>query len=549
MKKRALAIVLALTSVLYSATGCGSKESSTATGNGTAANGGDGLEVTISVAAELASMDSNLITSGESMVVCGQTLEGLYTYNASGELVLGMAESVDISEDGMTYTFTIRDDAYWSNGTPVTADDFEYGFKRLANPATGATYAFMLMTAGVVNAESVCYGGGDIDSLGVSATDERTLVINLDRPVTYFPSLMTGTYFMPINREFCESQGDQYGLSKDNIIANGPYILKQWEPGDMQYTLERNPYYYGADQISVSKIHYQVITDSQQAIMAWEQGKIDQISLTGDLAMMYAEDPAFDSIKSAMLWYIAANNEVFGLDNPNMRMAIALCFDKNVICDNILKNGSIPANFAIPEYFATDRNNRTFREAAGKTYLEYNKELALEYYNKACEELGTSEFTYELLFDDAAAVKSIAEYLQAEIESTLPGVTIKLNVMSKNQRVETMTAHDFELGLTRWGADYQDATTYLDMWTTNSAYNYGSWSNEEYDALMAQVNVEYANQFEKRLDAMIKAEEVVMNEAGIIPVYQAASAYLTNSGLNVPKTPTGQYLWKYATAK
>lgn len=546
MKKK-MKIVLATWLVMSLFAGCGTKETAgTATESVSETTG---LEVTIAVSAELASMDSNLITSGESMIVCNQTLEGLYTYNANGELVLGMAKDVEISEDGMTYTFTIRDDAFWSNGTPVTADDFEYSFKRLANPQTGATYAFMLMTAGIVNAQSVCYGGGDINSLGVNAVDEHTLVINLDRPVAYFPSLMVGTYFMPINREFCEAQGDQYGLSKENIIANGPYILKQWVPGDMLYTLEKNPYYYGSDNITVNKISYQVITDSQQAVMAWEQGKIDQISLSGDLAVMYANDAAFTSIKSAMLWYIAANNNTFGLDNANMRMALALSFDKNIICESILKNGSVPANFAIPEYFAVDENNKSFRDSANQTYLEYNKALAQEYYEKACEELGTNEFTFNLLFDDAEDTKSIAEYIQSEIQSALPGITITLSVMSKNQRVEQMTAHAFDLGLTRWGADYQDATTYLDMWTTNNSYNYGSWSNAEYDTLMEKVNGEYANQLEKRLEAMIKAEEVILSEAGIIPVYQATAAYLTNEKLSVPATPAGQYLWKYAVTK
>lgn len=548
MKKK-ISVIIASILVLIMSAGCGSNHNNVPKTTTVQGNNGSGLEVSIAVSAELASMDSSLITSGESMIVCNQTLEGLYTYNSNGELVLGMAKDVNLSEDGMTYTFTIRDDAFWSNGTPVTAYDFEYSFKRLANPQTGATYAFMLMTAGVVNAQSVCYGGGNIDSLGVAATDEHTLVINLDRPIAYFPSLMTGTYFMPINKEFCEAQGDQYGLSKDNVIANGPYILKQWVPGDMLYSLEKNPYYYGADNITVDKINYQVITDSQQAVMAWEQGKIDQISLSGDLAVMYANDPAFNSIKSAMLWYIAANNNTFGLANPNMRMAIALAIDKNVVCDSILKNGSVPANFAIPEYFAMDENNKTFRESANQLYLGHNKELAAEYYSKACDELGTDTFSFDLLFDDAEETKSIAEYMQSEIQSTLPGVTITLSVMSKNQRVEQMTAHDFDLGLTRWGADYQDATTYLDMWTTGNSYNYGSWSNEEYDSLMSLVNGEYANQIDKRLEAMIKAEEVIMSEAGIIPVYQATSTYLTNVKLSVPTTPAGIYLWKFATVK
>lgn len=554
MKKKILTMITTICMLAAFVTGCGGN-GSTADGNSTAAgsitdaketNADGSFGITLAVAAELSSMDSNIITSGESMVVCNQTMEGLYKYNEKGELVPGMAESVDISEDGLTYTFTIRD-AKWSNGTSVTAHDFEYGWKRLANPETGATYAFMLMTAGVKNAEEVCYGGGDLDSLGCHAEDDKTFVVELDRPVAYFPSLMTGTYFFPINQEYCESQGDQYGLSKENVIACGPYVLTQWQPGEMKSVLTKNESYYDASNVKVDSITYNVITDTQQAIMAWENGNIDQISITGDTAVMYKDDPAFDALQQ--VWYIAVNEEVSGLENKNLRMAFALAYDKTSICENILKNGSIPANFVIPENFALDHNNVYFRDAANATYLESDKTLALEYYNKACEELGQNTFTFELLYDDAEDTKNIAQFIQSEIQSALPGVTITLQVQPKNQRVEAMNNHQFELGLTRWGADYQDATTYLDMWTTGNSYNYGSYSNPEYDALMERVNGEYATDLDARLDAMIEAESIILNDAGVLPVYQSTATYLTNTDLEVPTTPSNMYLWRYATKK
>lgn len=557
MKKKVLTMLTAVSLLTATLAGCGSSdtsgsssavttESSVATAEAAASN--ENFNITLSIAAELASMDSNIITSGESMMVCNQTMEGLYKYNEKGELVLGMADNVDISEDGMTYTFTIRD-AKWSNGTAVTAHDFEYGWKRLANPDTGATYAFMLMTAGVKNAEEVCYGGGDLDSLGCYAVDDKTFVVELDRPVAYFPSLMTGTYFMPINEEYCQAQGDQYGLSKDHVIACGPYILSQWEPGEMKSVLTKNENYYDADNVTVDSITYNVITDTQQAIMAWENGDMDQITITGDTAVMYKDDPAFDALQSATLWYIAVNEQVSGLENKNLRMALALAFDKTSICENILMNGSIPANFVIPENFALDHNNVYFRDAANATYLESDKELALEYYEKACEELGQSEFTFELLYDDAEDTRNIAQFIQSELQSALPGITITLQVQPKNQRVEAMNNHQFELGLTRWGADYQDATTFLDMWTTGNSYNYGSYSNAEYDALMEKVNGEYATDLDARLDAMIEAEAVILGDAGVLPVYQVTATYLTNTDIEVPTTPSNMYLWKYAVKK
>ena len=190
-----------------------------------------------------------------------------------------------------------------------------------------------------------------------------------------------------------------------------------------------------------------------------------------------------------------------------------------------------------------------FRDAANATYLESDKALALEYYNKACEELGQNTFTFELLYDDAEDTRNIAQFIQSEIQSTLPGVTITLQVQPKNQRVEAMNNHQFELGLTRWGADYQDATTYLDMWTTGSSYNYGFYSNPEYDELMKKVNGEYATDLDARLEAMIEAEAIIMNDAGVLPVYQSTATYLTNTELEAPTTPSNMYIWRYEKKK
>lgn len=562
--KRVMAAGLVLAMSMMSIGGCGSTSSpntditaqgsttegtaSTEPNGGTSTTSEEPLDIVIRSAAELASMDGSLITSGESMQVYRQTSEGLYKYDQEGLLVPGMAEKIEVSEDGLTYTFTIRD-AVWSNGTPVTANDFAYSWKRLGNPNTGAEYAYMLTVAGIKNAGAVITGEADVETLGVTALDEKTFVVELERPVAYFPSLLTGTYFLPINEEFCEAQGDQYGLTMENVMACGPFVLTSWQPGDTVAVVTKNESYYDADAIEVNSITYSTIKDTQQAIMAWESGTIDNISITGDMVEMYSSDPGYQSRQASMLWYMAANNAVPGLDNANLRTALALSYDKQAICDNILKNGSIAADFAVPEAFALDSNGVYFRDAANATYLESDKAKAAEYFSKACEELGQTEFNFELLYDDAEDTKNIAQFLQSEIQSTLPGVTITLKVQPKNNRVELMTSHNFELGLTRWGADYQDGTTFLDMWTTGNSYNYGNWSNAEYDALMAEVSGSLAADLEGRVANMIAAEKIVMDEAGILPVYQVCNAYLVNPDIDVFYNVQSGYLWQYATRK
>ncbi|MDO4633073.1 MAG: peptide ABC transporter substrate-binding protein [Eubacteriales bacterium] len=505
----------------------------------------DEENIAVHLTAEISTMDTNLIATAENMMIAYQTNEGLYTYDENGTATLGMADSVDISEDGLTYTFIIRD-AQWSDGTPVTANDFEYSWKRLADPDTGATYAFMVGTAGIKNAAAVTSGEAEVDTLGVEAVDDKTLVVELDKPVPYLPSLLIGPYFMPINQEFCEAQGDQYGLTKDNILSNGPFQLTDWEPGSLEVTVSKNPNYYGADNVLINSITYKTITDSQQAIMAWETGDLDEINITGDNVLLYKDNEAFSARETPMLWYIAANTAVEGLENANLRLALALAYDKDAIVNNILQNDSVPANFAVPTKFAKNADGVTFRETADATYLASDKEAAKEYFAKAVEELGKSEFTFELLYDDADDTKNIAQFIQSEIQTTLPGVTINLQVQPKKQRTELMNNKEFELGLTRWGADYQDATTFLNLWTSDSAYNYGSWSNADYDALMAQVNGEFAADNEARVNAMVEAESIVMSEAGILPVYQTTTTYLTNPKYVVPVNEKGQNIWKHA---
>lgn len=219
------------------------------------------------------------------------TNEGLYKYDADGNISLGMASDVEISEDGCTYTFTIRDDAYWSNGDPVTANDFYYSWRRLADPANGCTYAYMLITAGVKNAMEVIYGEAELDELGISAPDDQTFIVELDAPKSYFTELLTGSYFMPVNQEYCEECGDQFMLDLEHSIYCGAFVMSDWEVGGTTYTLTKNEDYYDADSVTTDSISYTVMTDDQAKILAWESGELDQVQLTGDYIAMYADDP------------------------------------------------------------------------------------------------------------------------------------------------------------------------------------------------------------------------------------------------------------------
>ena len=525
-----LLAMLSIITLAFSFTACGG----TSTPNNGASTektstAGDPLKVHIDV--EVASMDPQIAVDGTSFEVLAAITEGLYSLDADGSPIPAMADKVEKSEDGLTYTVTLKD-AKWSNGTPVTANDFVFAWRRLADPKTASEYAFMVGIAGLKNAEDVLAGKVSPDKLGVTAKDDKTLVIELDTPVPFFESLMAFPSFYPVNEEFYNKCGDKFATSVDTILSNGAFKVTSYEPAATTINLEKNPDYWDAGAVKLPGIQYQVIKDSQQTMLAYQNGELDVATLSGEQVEQFQSDPEFKNIMAGYFWYISPNLKTPGLENENLRKAIALSYDKDAIVNNILKDGSIKADFAVPTLLATGPDGKDFREGTD-TYLSTDKTKALEYYNKAKAELGKDSFTYTMIVEDTESAQNVAQFIQAEIQTTLPGMTINIETMPKKNRVERMQEGTFELGLTRWGPDYADPMTYLDMWTTNSPNNYGFWSNAEYDKIIESAKKgELALDVNARWDALKKAEKMVMDEAVIFPVYQKGNAVMIKKNVS-----------------
>ena len=528
--KKILAM-LSITTLAFSFTACGgvtSTPNAGATAENTSA-AGDSLKVHIDV--EVASMDPQVAVDGTSFEVLAAVTEGLYSLDADGSAIPAMADKVEKSEDGLTYTVTLKD-AKWSNGTPVTANDFVFAWRRLVDPKTASEYAFMGGIAGLKNADDISAGKVSPDQLGVTAKDDKTLVIELDTPVPFFESLMAFPSFFPVNEEFYNKCGDKFATTVDTILCNGAFKVTSYEPAATTINLEKNPDYWDADKVQLSGIQYQVIKDSQQAMLAYQNGDLDVATLSGEQVEQFQADPEFQSIMAGYLWYISPNLKTPGLENENLRKALALSYDKDAIINNILKDGSIKADFAVPTLLATGPDGKDFRDGTA-TYLSTDKAKALEYYNKAKEELGKDSFTYTMIVEDTESAQNVAQFIQAEIQTTLPGMTINIETMPKKNRVERMQDGTFELGLTRWGPDYADPMTYLDMWTTDSPNNYGFWSNSEFDQIIQSAKKgELALDVNARWDALKKAEKMVMDEAVIFPVYQKGNAVMIKKNVS-----------------
>ena len=463
--------------------------------------------------------------------------DGLMQMDADGQPVPAIAESYDLSEDGTVYTFHLREDAVWSNGDPVTAADFVFGWQRAVDPAVASEYAYMLSDIGQVqNAAEIIAGEMDKSELGIKALDDYTLEVTLNVPVSYFLSLMYFPTFYPVNQAFYESVGDTFATSPGTTLSNGAFVLDAYEPAATAFHLTKNPDYYNADSVQLAGLNYQVIQDSQQALMSYQTGDLDITLVNGEQVDQVKDDPEFTTIGAGYLWYVSPNMDaVPELANLNIRLAMTFALDREAITQDVLKDGSTPVYTAVPPQFATGPDGSDFAEDQTRyaDVCAYDADKALEYWNQGLSELGISSLTLDMVVDADDAPQKVAQVLKEQWETTLPGLTVNLVIEPKKQRVEDMQNGNFQIGLTRWGPDYADPMTYLSMWVTGNSNNYGLWSNAEYDAIIAECTTgDLCTDAEGRWARLYDAEKIVMDEAVIFPLYAQCNAEMVSSNVS-----------------
>ncbi len=534
MKKTKVTVAIAMAAVMaLGLVGCGSSDSadSSTDASATAASTTD-MNVMLETPVE--SLDPQQATDGTSFEVIADYTDGLMQMDSEGQAVNAIAEDVQVSDDGLTYTFTIREDAVWSNGTPVTAADFVFGWQRAVDPEVASEYSYMLSDIGQVkNAAEIIAGEMDKSELGVTAVDEHTLQVELNVPVSYFLSLMYFPTFYPVNEEFYNSCGDTFGTSPETVLSNGAFVLDSYEPAATAFHLTKNEDYYNADSVQLSGLAYQVIQDSQQALMSYQTGALDTTLVNGEQVDQVKDDPEFLSVGAGYLWYVSPNiDAVPALANLNIRMALTNAIDREAITSDVLKDGSTPTYTAVPVDFATGPDGSDFSEDQSKysDVCAYDTTAAADYWAAGLEELGITELTLDMVVDSDDAPQKVAQVLKEEWETALPGLTVNLTVEPKKQRVQDMQDGNFEIALTRWGPDYADPMTYLSMWVTGNSNNYGLWSNAEYDSIIAECTTgDLCTDAEGRWSAMADAEKIVMEEAVIFPLYTQCNAEMMSS--------------------
>ncbi|MFJ7970504.1 peptide ABC transporter substrate-binding protein [Psychrobacillus sp. NPDC096389] len=507
--------------------------------------------------AEIPTMDSALVTDAVGFDLLNNVNEGLYRLNQDNVAEPALSEGEPtVSEDGLVYTFTLRD-ANWSDGSPVTANDFEFAWKRAMNPDTASEYGPYMMDGVIKNATEIMEGSVEYTELGVKALDEKTLEVTLEKPIPYFLSLMSFGTFLPQSEEFVTAQGANYAKNSEALLYNGPFTLANWDGTGLSWQLLKNEEYWDKDTVKLTEINYDVVKEPGTAVNLYSEGQKDRAGLSGEFAMQYAADPELITESETSVFYFKYNQERLGektpLANVNIREAMSKAFNKQDLVDVVLANGSVPANYLIPKDFTFDADANDFRDVNGDM-AEFNVEEAKAAFEKGLSELGVSELTIEILNGDTEAAKKMGEYLANQLQTNLPGLTVKLKEVPFNVRLDLDTNQDYDMQIAGWGPDYQDPYTFMNLWLTGGGNNKMSYSNPEYDKLVNSAANELALDPEARWQALADAEKLLIDEDyGIGPIYQRGLMFLQKPYVKgIVAHPFGgdySYKWAYIEGK
>jgi len=469
------------------------------------------------------SLDPQLVEAVESSDIVRDLFEGLLSQDALGNNVPGVALRYDVSDDKKTYTFHLRK-SNWSNGEPVTAHDFVYAWQRAVDPATASPYAWYMEMMAIKNGAAIIKKGMSPKELGVEAVDDYTFKVSLEAPLPYFPSMVTHTTTFPSPKATVEKFGKDW-TRPDNIVSNGAYVLTQWTLKEKNVR-ERNTNYWNNDQTILNKVTALVINDENQALIRFKAGDIDKTEIpAGQYPAMKKSHPdeaySFPRLCNYYYTFNLSDSGPAAFKDVRVRQALSYALDRNVIVKNVLKGGQFPAytftpgataGFEIPqvEYATWTQKQRDAKAVELLAAAGYSKANPLE---------------FDMLYNTDEAHKKVATVVSQMWKQKL-GVKAVLANQEWKTFLETRKKQAFQLARGAWCGDYNEASTFLDLMTTQAGYNHGKWLNKEVDSLMsaaktsATPNVNYT-----------KVEQLMADEMPVIPLYHYTGIYMIKNTL------------------
>lgn len=572
MKKRTLAMLLAGVMCVGLLAGCGGSKPSEApsaapSSEPSAAPADEPFEITLNIASEPQSIDPALNSAVDGAIMINHMFEGLMKWKDSGveangsdgtatnaELTYGQAESyekVENADGTVTYTFTLRDDAKWSDGKPVTAGDFVYSWQRLVNPETAADYNYMIDC--VVNANEIMAGEMDPSELAVSAPDDRTFVVTIAAELPYFTELCAFPATFPVRQDIIEAKGDQWTFDTACYIGNGAYKMTEWEHNS-KIVMEPNAEYYDVANLGPDKITFKLMDDQNAMLSGFRSGELDfieeapQAELAGLIAS--GEMKIVDYIGT---YYVCYQTQKAPFDDPRVRKAFTLAIDRTYIVNQVTQSGQVEASGFVPAgiYDAAGASGDDFRTTGGDYYAatdadyEANCEEARRLLAEAGYPNGEGFPVVEYLYNTSDAHKAVGEALQFMWEEEL-GVTVTLNNQEWATFLQTRKNGDYSIARNGWIADYNDPMTFLDMWVTGGGNNDAQYSNPKYDELIAAAKL--STDPAERMSLMHQAEDILMGEDGVLgPIYFYTQHYMISDRIDgMFYTPLGYFFFLYA---
>lgn len=529
MKKRSMMICLALLlalSTLLSA--CAPKAP---TQGEAAAPEPQEKSISIPLESEPPNIDPQIGTDSYSFFVAGHVLEGLVRVY-DGKVSPGVAEKWEISPDGLTYTFHLRD-TKWSDGVPVKAQDFEYSILRLLDQKTAAPYA-EVMGFYIKNAAKF-YSGEitDKSQVGVKASDDKTLVITLENPTGYFLRLLGFVCFLPSREDLVAKHGEAYAAEPDKIVYNGPYLMKEWKHEE-SITLVKNPDFWDKDKIMMDKIECPIISERKTALNMFEAGDLNFSYVPEESIETYLQGGKANLMSNGGLYWLQfnysskSNGNILG--NVNFRKAISYAIDRESLVKAVIISGT-PASRYVPNVVAGVNDKFNSENPLDVLPIKADSAKAKEYFDKALQELNLTadKFpTIKLLGADTAAARKFCEAVQDMLLKNL-GIKLELVNVPSKQRLQAVKDRDYEIVYANWFPDYDDPMTYLDIWMTGGGFNRSDYSNPKYDALIAEAKA--ATDEKVRQQKMLEAEKIALEDMIVVPTHWSASAYTVSDNV------------------
>ena len=475
---------------------------------------------------DMTTLDTALITDAVSGDIAAQAFEGLYTLNKEDKAEPAIAKSFPKkSNGGKTLTINLRKNAKWSNGDSVTAYDFVYAWRKVVNPKTASEFAYIM--SDIKNADEVNAGKKSVKDLGITAIGKYKLQVDLERPVPYINELLALNTFNPQNEKVSKKFGEQYGTTAEKAVYNGPFEVTNWKVED-KIQLVKNEQYWDKKNVKLDKVNYKVLKDQQAGASLYDTGSVDDTIITSEQVDKYRGESALNYRLTAATFFIKMNQKtVPEFKNKHLRLAISQAINKKGYVNSVLNDGSLPSNNFTGVGTADTPDGKDFARTI-KSPLKFNPDLAKKNWREAQKELGKNKFTFTMNTQDTPASKIAAEYIKSQIESHLPGVTLKIKQMPFKQKTTLELANNYEASYSGWSPDYPDPTAFLQTMTKDNAQNNTDWSNKEYDQLLKDANSKLLRKPGERNTSLQKAEYILLHEAPVAPVYQKGEAHLTN---------------------